>query len=309
MNFQGLNLNDKLKRSLSETVDSGKLPHAIILEGGSADGRMKLARLLAAALVCTSNGERPCKACAACKKSFGARLHEKKYAGEKLLSEKLHHPDISEITKESNKTQFGINPIRVMRSEAFIVPNEADVKVYILTDAHLLNTVAQNALLKILEEPPSYICFILECTSKSIFLPTVLSRSVAFSLGQLEKGEGFTSKKLEKAETAAKDIAAAVMAPKDYELLKCAAVFESDKPLIKLCLPELELIFRDALMMKLGKSEPLSVSPETAKALASKFSSEKLIKLIEETRNLLEAAERSANHNLLITLLCSRLRV
>ncbi|MEI6578061.1 MAG: DNA polymerase III subunit delta' C-terminal domain-containing protein [Eubacteriales bacterium] len=309
MDFQSMNLNSKLKRSLSETVDAGKLPHAIILEGGSSAARIKLARLLAATLLCSSLGERPCMTCSACIKAFGSWLNNKKYVGEKLLSEKLNHPEVSEITKEANKVQFGINPIRVMRSEAYIVPNEADVKVYILSDAHLLNVQAQNAFLKILEEPPSYIYFILECTSKSIFLPTVLSRAVVFNLGQIEQGEGATSKKIEKAKTAATDMAIAIMAPKDYELLKCVAIFEKDKALVKLCLPMLELIFRDALVMKLGNCEPLSGSPEIAQELAQKFSSEKLIKLIDETRKLLEAAERSTNHNLLITLMCSRLRV
>lgn len=309
MNTQGMNLNSGLINSLSGMLAGNKMPHAVILEGGSAASRTKLARLIAAALVCTSEGERPCMGCRACKKTFGSRLNEKKYAGEKLLGEKLTHPDIGEVSKESDRVQFGVNPIRIMRNEAFIVPNEADVKVYILSDAHLLNAQAQNALLKILEEPPAYICFILECSSSSILLPTVRSRSVVFNLGPQENSDGFSSKKREKAAKAATDIAKAVMAPKEYELLKCAAVFENDKTLLKLCLPELELIFRDALILKLAKSETMSVSPETAGLLASELSSEKLIKLIEETRKLLEAAERSANHNLLITLLSSRLSI
>jgi len=309
MDFQGMKVNSGLKDALSAMVASNKMPHAIILEGSSAAGRMKLARLIAASLVCTSAGERPCMVCSACKKSFGSRRGEKKYAGDKLLSEKLNHPDISEIAKESDRVQFGINPIRIMRSEAFIMPNESDVKVYILSDAHLLNAQAQNALLKILEEPPAYICFILECSSSSILLQTVRSRSVVFNLGPPEKGEGISSKKMEKAAAAAANVASAVMAPKEYELLKSAAVFENDKVLLKLALPELELIFRDALVIKMGNSETMSVSPETAGLLAEAFPGEKLIKLIEETRKLQEAIERNANHNLLITLLSSRLKV
>jgi len=308
MNFQGLELNSRLKRSLSDMIDTGKLPHAIILEGGNADSRVKLARLLAAALVCKAGQDRPCKACGACVKAFGTKIGDKKFAGEKLLSQTLHHPDISEVEKEKDRKQFGIKVIRTLRKEAYIVPNEADAKVYILLEAQLMNEQAQNAFLKILEEPPGYICFIMECTSKSIFLPTVLSRATCFSLGQLDLTDGIRAKKTEQAAQTAAEMAVALTATHDYELLKKTAVFEKDKNLPALCLPELELIIRDALILQITGGECFSASPEAAQVLAEKLTREKLLKLIVEIRLLIEATQRNANNNLLITRICSRLR-
>ena len=289
-------------------IDAGKLPHAIILEGGNADNRVKLARLLAAALVCKAAHDRPCKACAACVKSFGAKLEDKKFAGEKLLSQPLHHADISEIQKEKDRKQFSVKVIRILRKEAYIVPNEADAKVYILLEAQLMNEQAQNAFLKVLEEPPGYICFIMECTSKNILLPTVLSRAACFSLGQLDLTDGIRAKKTKLAAQTAAEMAVALTAPHDYELLKKTAVFEKDKSLPALCLPELELMVRDALILQISGGECFSASPQAAQVLAEKLSREKLLQLIDEIRLLIEATQRSANNNLLITRICSRLR-
>ena len=63
-----------------------------------------------------------------------------------------------------------------------MTPNEADYKIYILVNAHLMSVQAQNAILKVLEEPPAYVRFILTVENKSALLPTVLSRSVVFRL-------------------------------------------------------------------------------------------------------------------------------
>ena len=309
MDFHNLELNSRLKHSLSELVDAGKLPHTIIIEGGSADTRVKLARLLAASLVCVSMTDRPCAVCPACEKAFGTKAGGKKSAGDKLLGKKLLHPDISEVEKEKDRKRFSINIIRKIRKEAYITPNEAKAKVYIVLESHLMTTEAQNAFLKILEEPPSYLCFILECTSKSLLLPTVLSRAVCFSLGQLELGDGVRAKKMELAAQTATDIAFAITAPYEYELLKKTAVFEKNKNLLALCLPELELIVRDALVLQAGGKETFSASPKAAAVLAGDLTQVRLFKLVEEIRLLYEATLRNANNNLLITLTCSRLRV
>ena len=309
MNFQNLELNSRLKQSLSELVDAGKLPHAIVIEGGSTDTRVKLARLLAASLVCTSNEDRPCTICPACIKVFGGRSGTKKFAGEKLLAEKTQHPDIGEVEKEKDRKRFSIDIIRTIRREAYIIPNESKVKVYVLLESHLMTTEAQNALLKILEEPPPYLCFILECTSKNLLLPTVLSRATCFSLGQPELGDGVRAKKMELAAQLAEELALAITAPHEYELLKKTAAFEKKNDLLALCLPELELMVRDALVLQAGGKTMFSASPRAAAVLAKDLTQAKLFKLIQEIRLLYEATLRNANNNLLITLTCSRLRV
>lgn len=77
---------------------------------------------------------------------------------------------------------FHVDTVRNIINDAYIQPNEADYKIYILANAHCMNQNAQNALLKILEEPPKYVVFILTTNSKSALLSTVLSRSVCVTL-------------------------------------------------------------------------------------------------------------------------------
>ena len=85
----------------------------------------------------------------------------------------------------------------------------------------------QNAILKILEEPPQYVNFILLCSSKSGFLPTVLSRAAVYNLGQTSTQDADVSRD-EVVETA-KKIALASAAMNDFEIVKAAGVFEKDK--------------------------------------------------------------------------------
>lgn len=120
--------------------------------------------------------------------------------------------------------------------------------------------------------------------------------------------DGIRAKKTELAAQTAAEMAVALTAPHDYELLKKTAVFEKDKSLPALCLPELELMVRDALILQISGGECFSASPQAAQVLAEKLSREKLLQLIDEIRLLIEATQRSANNNLLITRICSRLR-
>ncbi len=290
MNFGDININDNLKQGLGSAVDSGKLSHAVILEGGSPGQRLSLARLLANALVCSDDAQRPCGHCQNCIKTACGS-----------------HPDIIEIVGGEAARSFHIDQIREVRKDAFILPNEAMRKVYILINAQSLSVEAQNSLLKILEEPPAYVCFIFVCTSRNSLLQTVLSRSSVFSLGSAEQGGNITDERLEDAKRAAAGLAQAVCEPNEYELMKKAAVFEKDKELLAVCLPELRLILRDALIIRNG-GRPVSCSPEAAEKLSKKLTCEKLLILMENVSMISESIKKNANHNLMITRLCSKLR-
>ncbi|MBQ1282001.1 MAG: hypothetical protein IIY16_07135 [Oscillospiraceae bacterium] len=93
------------------------------------------------------------------------------------------HPDVLFVDGGDKPRSFGVDLVRMVRSDARIRPNEADRKVYILAQAHNMTEQAQNALLKILEEPPGYAVFLLTCESAQQLLPTVRSRAVTISLG------------------------------------------------------------------------------------------------------------------------------
>ena len=173
MNFNHFLGNEKVKEQISFLLNSGRLPHAIILEGETGIGKRTLAREIAAALVCRSGVSKPCYECTQCQKA-----------------EKGYHPDIFEYKPKGGARSFHVETVRNVINDVYVAPNEADYKVYILCNAHFMNDSAQNALLKVLEEPPSYAVFILTVENKSSMLETVLSRSVVLSLEGVDADSG-----------------------------------------------------------------------------------------------------------------------
>lgn len=156
--------NEKVRPAVMRFLALGRIPHAILITGEAGTGRHTLADYIAKAAVCSGN-EKPCENCRGCKM---AAAHS--------------HPDIIKVTRESGKKEMSVAIIRDVRSDAFIKPHEADYKVYIIEDADTMNKSAQNALLKVLEEPPEYTVFILLARFKASLLPTVISRCTLLSL-------------------------------------------------------------------------------------------------------------------------------
>lgn len=158
--------NETLLGKISSVIREGKLPHAIILEGDIGTGKHKLALNIAAALSCENRSDEiPCMRCKSCRKIF-AKIS----------------PDVIYVKKEGDKAQMTVDVIRQIRRDVRLVPNDLEKKVYIIEDAHLMNTQAQNAFLLTLEEPPSYVHFILICETAAALLETVRSRAQTFRL-------------------------------------------------------------------------------------------------------------------------------
>jgi DNA polymerase-3 subunit delta' len=128
---------------------------------------MTFALNLAAGLVCVSGKEKPCGVCAPCRK---AAAHA--------------HPDIITVYK-AGKQKFTVDQSRELRRDMLVRPNEAEYKIYILPDALYANDGAQNALLKVLEEPPEYGVVILLVKNAEDMLPTVRSRCVRVDMQPL----------------------------------------------------------------------------------------------------------------------------
>ena len=167
MGFEGLLGNARLKENLRRSVDSGRLSHFYLISGPKGSGKRTLARLLAAAAVCRDENK-PCLTCPACRKAMTN-----------------NHPDIITVTDPDHKA-VAVKIVREYREDVYIKPNEADKKVYIFPQE--LGTEGQNALLKILEEPPSYGVFILLAENPQQILTTVRSRCTLLQMESLPKG-------------------------------------------------------------------------------------------------------------------------
>jgi DNA polymerase-3 subunit delta' len=161
-------------RAMLTKAAKGKPFHAYLITGPAGSGKKLVAKLLSAGLVCQNETARPCGVCSACRKVL-----------------KDGHPDVITVYREGKK-HFLLEQARQIRQDAFIRPNEADYKIYILPDAAYMDTAAQNALLKLLEEPPSFTVIALLCERADQMLETVRSRCVEIPMAPLTEAELFT---------------------------------------------------------------------------------------------------------------------
>lgn len=156
--------NDKSKQTLVNFITDGRLPHAVLFEGEDGCGKTHFARLMAASALCRGLS-RPCGQCRSC------RL---------ILSDT--HPDVRVLSPDAPEKPYSVSALRELILSCYVLPNDGDKKVYILRNIDEMNEQAQNTLLKIIEEPPEHVMFILTCRSRARILPTILSRVIVLNL-------------------------------------------------------------------------------------------------------------------------------
>jgi len=156
--------HEDLIEYMQKAASSRQVSHAYILNGERGSGKRMLAKLFAMTLLCEEGGENPCNHCHACKQL-----------------ESGNHPDFSTVTHE--KASIGVDEIREqIGGTVQIRPYQSQFKIYVIPQADLMTVQAQNALLKTLEEPPSYVVIMLLTENADALLPTVLSRCVTLRL-------------------------------------------------------------------------------------------------------------------------------
>lgn len=155
--------NTRVKKLVENFIASRRIPHAILIEGENANNNLDLAYYIASAAVC-NNDNSPCGNCQNCH-----------------LSSNRSHPDITNISTLDGKKFLSVAQIRELRTDAFVKPHQAQRRVFIIENSHRMNEQAQNALLKVLEEPPKNVVFILLVPSKTMLLDTIISRCVLLS--------------------------------------------------------------------------------------------------------------------------------
>lgn len=149
----------KIMQTLIDTVHHGRNSHAYIFEGDAGLGLKQAAQLFAAALTCTSTPTAPCGLCSAC-----------------IQTKAQTNPDVVYVNSGEKKS-ISVDTMRGVSEDAYIRPFYKKHKVYIIEEGDLLTEQAQNAFLKVLEEPPGYVVFILLVTNATLLLQTILSRA------------------------------------------------------------------------------------------------------------------------------------
>ena len=155
-------------QTLKTQLLSGKMSHAYLFTGSRGTGKTSCAKILAKAVNCLNPKDgNPCNCCEACKAiDSGACM------------------DVLEIDAASNN---GVDHVRDLRDDAIYSPSQVKMRVYIIDEVHMLSISAFNALLKIIEEPPEHLLFILATTELHKVPATILSRCQRFSFRRISQ--------------------------------------------------------------------------------------------------------------------------
>ncbi|MBE7038132.1 MAG: hypothetical protein E7404_04430 [Ruminococcaceae bacterium] len=156
-----------LKKLFFDLKNTNRFLNTYIFEGDKGIGKRTMARYFSMFAMCDKNP--PCLNCSAC-----------------FTINASTNPDIVIVSNE-DKAEISVMKIRDMVREVFIKPSVSPKKIFIIENAHLMNDAAQNALLKVIEEPPEYAMFLLLCDNKNKILPTILSRCTVISVPPLKK--------------------------------------------------------------------------------------------------------------------------
>ncbi|MBR6594447.1 MAG: DNA polymerase III subunit delta' [Clostridia bacterium] len=307
------------KAALFEEINRGVVSHAYIVEGAEGVGKLDFALAAARAVLC--HGEQaPCGVCSSCRKC-----------------EEGAHPDLHIYRPDG--ASFKVETVREIRRAVQLTPGEGDRAVYIMESAHAMTPSAQNALLKVFEEPPKGTVFFLLTEKRESLLPTVRSRGRSIRLSAAEDGDvaAYLRERYPKADAAAIEEAVR-MAEGSYgkaeSILKKEGRAEREAAL-KLC----ELLFRptgryglytaflgqkgkrdgtvqiidhltaaakDVLVTKLGCGKSAFLHPDKAAEYSADNTAEALYCIFEALLDCARSLRRNTDGGTALTELCRR---
>ncbi len=166
--------NKKVVDLLCNMIKNNKLSHSYLFYGAKGLGKTTLAKAFAQAILCENKKDAvACGECLSCKKAFSD-----------------NHPDIIFVAEPDKKKKgISIDTVRQMRADAIIKPNESDYKIIVLESVENMSMGAINALLKIVEQPPLHVIFILTCENSYAIAETIRSRCICLELNPVTNSE------------------------------------------------------------------------------------------------------------------------
>ena len=281
--FESLAVDPKTAAAIDLAVPDNRLPHAGILEGGDEETRHAAAKEIACALVCTGAGHKPCGVCAKCRKALAGS-----------------HPDLFLIEPEKAGAFIKVDAIRTLKAQSLLRPNDGERSVFHIREAQMMNVQAQNALLKILEEPAPHVSILLTCPSKAALLETILSRATAFPL----QNETAQDLPLQEAQETAEALLQTLADGDELALLLRLAPLQKDRVLFSAVLSACRMLLHDALVES-AANQPLRDTQSTVFSLRRRLTQKQLLALMDETQNDIDALARNANMNLIVTCFCA----
>ena len=319
--FQDILGHEMIKDHFRKAIENHKVSHAYILAGEEGMGRKSLANAFAMTLLCEKGLKEPCMECHSCKQ---------------MLSD--NHPDVIHVTHEKPGS-IGVDDIRKQINDTIMIkPYSSYYKIYMVDEAEKMTVQAQNALLKTIEEPPSYAVIILMTTNPDAFLPTIPSRCIQPKLKPLRDYvvKGYLVEKLgvpvEKAEVYAAfargnlgkaihiasseefgELYRAVLTLlKNIKNMDLPALLEFIKKLqedhldINECLDFMQLWYRDILMYKVTKDMNLLIFKDeykTVSEICSHSSYEGLEAVLEAIDKAKQRLDANVNTELALELM------
>ncbi|MBE6854617.1 MAG: AAA family ATPase [Ruminococcus sp.] len=296
---------------------SDRLPHSFLLYGPTGAGKKTLARYLAAQLLCEAE-EAPCFLCRSCRT---------------VCSDQ--HPDVITVAHSGKLGGFSVDTIRHVCSDAYVVPNNGARKVYLFEDADRITVQAQNALLKLVEEPPDCTYFIFTAADKHVFLDTILSRVSSIGVMPCSESEcrtaltelGYsdtdaaeaitafhgnlgqclsylTSEDTKRAVERIRVLSDCLVRRDEYGLLVALTAASGDKQELRLCLNLFDRLLRDAIVLRSGSGTCIGCDPHGAMALSSRLTLKRVERMHRAISDTMKQIEGNVSPALAVSALC-----
>lgn len=289
----GLPENAQLAARLESMFAARRLPHALLIEGGDSEANGRLARLCARAFLCSCeqplSGE--CRVC-------------------RLMTAYNAHADIVSVEGTGKTGAISVDAVRSLQEQARRIPADADGQVYLLEDCDSMQAPAQNAFLKLFEEPPPRVMFVMTCRSAMNMLETIRSRA---STLRLESPDAVPDELTVRSAELAQRFAEALVSEREIDALLLTGQFSRPssknaavRQELAALLAALRNVFRDALVLGTGSS--VSAESSAASVVAGTLTPDRIAAMLDELPLLEQALRTNAPIPLFTSAMCVRLR-